>query len=114
VSGYEIHMGLTTYLEAAQPFARIFRRGGAGVNVPDGCVSGNGRIFGTYLHGLFDNAAFRTSYLNLIRREKGLPLRQWEAEHSAADPFERLADHLEQHLDMQRLLAICGLDRDRA
>ncbi|BCS54913.1 cobyric acid synthase [Geobacter sp. SVR] len=113
ISGYEIHMGRTTCLEAARPFARIFQRGKNGIDVLDGCISEDGRIVGTYLHGLFDNTPFRTSYLNLIRQEKGLPVRQQE-QPDAADPFDRLCAHMEQHLDMQRILSICGLDSGRA
>ncbi|HEX9078125.1 MAG TPA: cobyric acid synthase [Desulfuromonadaceae bacterium] len=112
VTGYEIHMGRTTHLEAPRPFSRIFRRGTSPVAVEDGSVSPDGRIFGTYLHGLFDNAPFREGYLNRIRRAKGLPLRKESGETTRPDPFERLADHLESHLDMPRLLAICGVGSD--
>ena len=55
VSGYEIHMGRTTHLGTPRPFARIFRRGEASETILDGTVSDDGRVFGTYLHGIFDN-----------------------------------------------------------
>ncbi|HEY3308744.1 MAG TPA: cobyric acid synthase [Desulfuromonadaceae bacterium] len=108
ITGYEIHMGSTTYTGPARPFARIFQRCGSEVDIEDGSVSANGRVFGTYLHGLFENAEFRDSFLNSIRAEKGLPLRQ--GEQMQYDPLDRLALHLEQHLDMAQLLDICGLD----
>jgi adenosylcobyric acid synthase len=111
LSGYEIHAGITTSIGSLQPFARISQRGATPVAVEDGAVSPDARIFGTYLHGLFDNAGFREAYLNRIRRDKGLPLRHDTREQGHGDPFEKLADHLERHLDMPLLLDICGLER---
>ncbi len=112
MTGYEIHMGVTTCLDEPRPFARIFQRGTAAVAVEDGSVSPDGRVFGTYLHGIFDNTPFREGYLNRIRAEKGMPLRHGSGETAQVDPFDRLAAHLERHLDMPQLLAICGLDND--
>jgi adenosylcobyric acid synthase len=109
MTGYEIHMGKTTHLGTPRPFARIFRRGETSVNIEDGAVSLNGRILGTYLHGLFDNARFRETYLNRIRLEKGLPLQRGSHKVPPSDPFDHLADHLEQHLDIDHLMGICGL-----
>ena len=111
LAGYEIHMGITTAVGPAHPFARIVQRGAAQAVVEDGAVSPDARIFGTYLHGIFDNAGFREAYLNRIRRDKGLPLRYDTNGHDHADPFEKLADHLERHLDLPLLLDICGLSR---
>lgn len=113
VSGYEIHMGITTCLESPRPFARIFRRGESNVAVLDGCVSNDGRVFGTYLHGLFDNSRFRETFLNTVRRDKGMPLKRGEQFKPLHDPFDALSDHMEQHLDMKQMLAICGLDNAR-
>ena len=112
MSGYEIHAGLTTLGSCAKPFSRIFQRGDTAVTVEDGAVSGDGRIFGTYLHGLFENERFLDTYLDSIRREKGLPLRQDAAKQPRLDPFDQLAEQFERHLDMPRLLAMCGLGSD--
>jgi len=109
VSGYEIHMGRTTHLETPRPFARIFRRGETYDTVEDGTVSNDGRIFGTYLHGLFDNEHFREVYLNGIRLEKGMPQRRKSHNVPIHDPFDQFAEHLQQHLDVRQLLDICGL-----
>jgi adenosylcobyric acid synthase len=108
LSGYEIHMGETILGPGVAPFARITSRSGEEVEVFDGAVTRDGRIFGSYLHGIFQNGSFRAAFLNKIRRRKGLP------ERTAAepdDPYDKLADHLEQHLDMAQLLTICGLNR---
>ena len=104
--GYEIHMGESILGGAVQPFAHIVNRSGEDVEVLDGAVTRDGRVCGTYLHGLFGNDSFRSAFLNRIRRKKGL------AEREAAvqdDPYDKLAAHLEQNLDMERLLRICGL-----
>jgi adenosylcobyric acid synthase len=106
LSGYEIHMGETMLGPQVEPFARIVIRSGEEVEVQDGAVTRDGRVFGTYLHGVFQNALFRAALLNRLRRGKGLPER---APAEADDPFDKLAAHLEAHLDMERLLAICGV-----
>jgi adenosylcobyric acid synthase len=107
VSGYEIHMGSTTLGPAAKPFAQLLRRSGSEVAVPDGAVSADARVFGTYLHGIFDNQEFRTAFLNRLRQAKGLPI--VSAESRVEDPFDLLAEHLERHLNMEKLLRICGI-----
>ncbi|HIJ87363.1 MAG TPA: cobyric acid synthase [Desulfuromonadales bacterium] len=114
ITGYEIHMGLTTLGAGIRPFSRIFLRGTSSVAVEDGAVSSDGRIFGTYLHGLFENGLFLETYLDGIRREKGLPLRRGEAKQLRYDPFDQLAEQFEKHLDLPRLLAICGLGCDNS
>lgn len=109
MSGYEIHMGKTTHFGTQRPFARIFRRGETSVTIEDGTVSNNGRIFGTYLHGIFENPRFKEVYLNRIRLEKGMSLRHGSHKMPEQDPFDHLANHLEEHLDITQLLDICGL-----
>ena len=71
--GYEIHMGETTYKghNSVRPFARITERAGEIVNVLDGCVSANGNVIGTYIHGIFDNDNFRQALLAYLRLRKG-------------------------------------------
>ena len=112
LTGYEIHMGVTTLEKGLRPFSRIFRRGNNSVSVEDGAVSHDGRVFGTYLHGLFDNGRFREIYLNSIRLEKGMPLRRGADKQPQNDPFDQLAEQFEKHLDMPRIMAICGLGSD--
>uniref|UniRef100_A0A831XE89 Cobyric acid synthase n=1 Tax=Geobacter metallireducens TaxID=28232 RepID=A0A831XE89_GEOME len=107
LEGYEIHMGETILGPSVRPFARITHRSGRQVEVLDGAVSCDGRVFGTYLHGIFDNAGFRSAFLNRLRRARGLEERP--AAEVQDDPFDLLAVHLEKHLDMDRLLALCGI-----
>ncbi|BEH11519.1 MULTISPECIES: cobyric acid synthase [Geobacter] len=107
LAGYEIHLGETILGPSVRPFARITSRSGAPVEVLDGAVSSDGRVFGTYLHGIFDNAVFRTSFLNRLRKAKGLAERR--PGQGGDDPFNLLAAHLEKHLNIDRMLELCGL-----
>ena len=107
LTGYEIHMGETILGRGAHPFARITRRSGEEVEVIDGAVSPDGRIIGTYIHGILDNHPFRTALVNRFRKEKGLEIRK-ECE-TLPDPFDRLAAHLAAYLDLPKLWEICGV-----
>ena len=106
VAGYEIHMGQTDLGPGARPFAQISQRSGSGAAIDDGAVSKDGRVFGTYLHGIFDNADFRTAFLNRLRRDKGIAEQLQMV--PIADPFDLLALHMEKHLDLDRIFEICG------
>ena len=107
LTGYEIHLGETILGRTAHPFARITKRSGEDVEVIDGAVSPDGRVFGTYLHGILDNDSFRTALVNRFRRQKGLEPRKEGAPR--VDPFDRLATHLAEHLHLEKLWEICGL-----
>jgi adenosylcobyric acid synthase len=99
--GYEIHLGETVYETGAQPFAEVTHRGVPDA-APDGAVSSSGRIFGTYVHGLFDNDGFRHSFVQAARAAVDLaPATSWA--HTAAGRegrIDRLASHLRRSLDM--------------
>ena len=103
--GYEIHMGRTTRGPAATPLLRL--RGADGSPHDDG--AGAGRVCGSYVHGLFDQPELRAAFLNGLRASAGLvPL-----ESAAASPdadIDRLADHVEAHLDVALLDRIVGLE----
>ncbi|MCC7168237.1 MAG: cobyric acid synthase [Rhodospirillales bacterium] len=90
VSGYEMHMGKTTGPDCARPMLDL-------ESGPDGAVSADGRVMGTYLHGLFGSDRYRRALLGF----GGLA---YEATVDAA--LDELAQHLERHLDLDRLLRI--------
>jgi adenosylcobyric acid synthase len=100
-TGYEIHMGETLYQNGAMPFAEILREGQSQLTA-DGAVASSGRVWGTYVHGLFDDDAFRHRFLDTARQACGLaPARSHAcvtAERQAR--IDRWADHLRQSLDM--------------
>jgi len=96
VSGYEMHMGVTRGADCARPMLDLGTH-------QDGARSTDGRIQGTYLHGLFASDGFRHAYLNRLRhRETQGPA--YEATVEAA--LDALAAHLEQSLDLDRLMEI--------
>jgi adenosylcobyric acid synthase len=100
-SGYEIHMGETLYENGAKPFAEILREGERHSNA-DGAIDSSGRVLGSYIHGLFDDDAFRHRFLHFARQSCGLaPPRSHRcvtAERQAR--IDRWAAHLRQSLDM--------------
>ena len=73
VNGYEIHMGETTLGPLALPLLRLTMRSGCTVVVGDGAIAADGRVWGTYLHGFFDNEIIRQSLLTRLRQRRGPP-----------------------------------------
>ena len=59
LEGYEIHLGETSGPDSVRPFSYAGRK-------QEGAVSANGRVYGTYLHGLFGNDSFRRQFLQSI------------------------------------------------
>ena len=104
LSGYEIHIGETHYLNGGQPFAQIGSRA-------DGCVSSNGHIFGTYLHGLFDDDAFRHAFIIAAREVHQLhpaaSFANWKQKREQS--LDRLADAVRSAVDMEAIFAWAGL-----
>ncbi len=99
VSGYEIHIGRTKGPDCARPFLHI--RDASGRPKLDGAQSSDGRIAGTYLHGLFTNNDFRTAYL------KGFGAASILAYDQSIDGvLDELADHLCAVMDVDTLLEI--------
>ncbi len=118
VEGYEIHMGVTSFLRPVDhPFELSHPDTGAAEagSSADGAVCGDGRLWGTYVHGILHNDDFRRAWLNRIRAAKGLEplpaeLRFQERREAA---FDRLAAHVRAHLDMDRLYEMIGWNKGR-
>ncbi|WP_164102473.1 cobyric acid synthase [Candidatus Laterigemmans baculatus] len=104
LTGYEIHSGRT---HSPSAWLRLSRSASGRPVVADGARSEDGRVWGCYVHGLFDNDRFRRAWLSTLGLE---PSRQPGSYRSAAEVVEasldRWADHLEAHLDLERLEAI--------
>ncbi|WP_445000887.1 cobyric acid synthase [Halomonas mongoliensis] len=98
VAGYEIHHGVSEGPALARPLCELAGR-------PDGAVSADGRVMGSYLHGLFDNAEACAALLARCGlEEKGaVDL----ATHREAE-LDRLADALEQCLDIAAIEGLLG------
>ncbi len=103
VSGYEIHHGQTHIPEALELFT-----------LPDGQVLGAGspdhRIWGTYLHGVFDADAFRRWFVNHLRARRGLPPRSGALTQYSIEPaLDRLADVVRKSLNMDKIYQLLKL-----
>ncbi|MFB5266933.1 cobyric acid synthase [Paenibacillus enshidis] len=115
VTGYEIHMGITERMEGQDDLLPLFSVSrGDGVPFDEGSAAADGRVWGTYLHGVFDNDRLRRSWLDGIRLSKGLsPLGQTFAAREAKErEFDRIADLVRAHLDMKRVYSIMGLTEE--
>lgn len=89
VTGYEIHMGVTEPGRDREAFEG------------DGRVSEDGLVFGTYMHGLFQNVQAANALLAYLHRKKGIPFEP--APVQDADPYDRLADLFEQYVAMDAI-----------
>jgi adenosylcobyric acid synthase len=103
LDGYEMHLGRTTGADCARPFTRLDGR-------PEGATSADGRVMGSYLHGLFAGDGFRHHFLSRLKQRRSSGL-SFEAEIEAA--LDGLAAHLEHTLDLDRLLALARTDVGR-
>ena len=105
IQGYEIHIGETVYAEGAQPFATL------NGSEHDGCVSSDSRIFGTYLHGIFDDDAFRHAFIAAARSSLHLApadsFENWRQRREAS--FERLGEAVRDSVDLPRIFDWVGL-----
>ena len=108
LSGYEIHMGRTEFTAPVRHPFHLTRQGENAVNIWDGALSEDGRIFGTYLHGVFDHDGFRRQFLNVLRLHRGLrPLPVQRNRHLEKErAYDRLAETVRKSLDMEKLAAI--------
>lgn len=103
IKGYEIHMGRTALGPGARPLMNIRRGGGETWNA-DGAVSPDGRVFGTYLHGIFDNDPIRRAMLKNLHGE-------FDGSHeSFAEKKEKgyalLARAVREHMDVAAIMRI--------
>ncbi|SDD12630.1 cobyric acid synthase [Ruegeria marina] len=101
VSGYEIHIGRTDGPDCARAWLEIDGR-------REGAASADGRIRGSYLHGLFSSDAFRARYLGDLGYES---LSGYE--DGVDSVLDALADHVEAHLDLDLLLEMAEPPRLR-
>ena len=97
VTGYEIHIGTTNGADCAQGWLRV-----------DGAMTGasdaSGRVKGCYLHGLFASDDFRSHYLQHLGSTAG----GVDYDVTVDRTLDRLAAHMEQHLDIEAMLGLAG------
>ncbi len=97
VAGYEIHMGRTEGPDLARPWLVVEGR-------PEGAQSADGRVRGTYLHGVFAANGFREAWL----AELGAPPSGLDYDGSIEATLDALAAHVERHLDVDALVGLAA------
>ncbi|MCZ4353883.1 cobyric acid synthase [Roseovarius aestuarii] len=95
MQGYEIHIGCSDGVDRQRPFAMVEGR-------PEGAMSGDGRVMGSYLHGMFSNDRFRAGFLDSI----GGQASSLQYADGVEDTLDALAAHLESHVDVPGLLGL--------
>lgn len=90
--GYEIHIGRTEGPDNARPFAHVDGQ-------PEGAQSSDGRVMGSYLHGMFSNDAWRGAFLNSL----GVTA-SGSYSSGVEQALDDLADHVETFLDVEGIL----------
>jgi adenosylcobyric acid synthase len=115
IEGYEIHMGVTERLAPADETPKmntLFRiRRGEGTAFEEGWGTTDGKVWGTYLHGVFDNDRFRRSWLDGLRQTQGLSALDstFTVREAKEREFDRVAEVVRAHLDMDRIYRIMGM-----
>jgi adenosylcobyric acid synthase len=126
VEGYEIHMGRTFpdeeqpletnsgearsgmtrtegFGSSFKPAFTVTQKNSASILYDDGAASGDGKIWGTYLHGIFENDEFRKHFL-AFNGWTGSNCRPYR--HFLLDQFDRLGSLIEENIDVQRIIRI--------
>ncbi|MDR2745626.1 MAG: cobyric acid synthase [Desulfovibrio sp.] len=107
VAGYEIHHGVTAPDGDIAPVPVLEDRQGRIIGWGRRGLDGGASVWGTYLHGIFDMDAFRHAFLNRLRRKAGFALLSGIV-YSIGPELDRLADTVEQCLDMKAVYSLIG------
>jgi adenosylcobyric acid synthase len=111
--GYEIHMGRSTPIGDAFPLFHIVTRDGREADFSDGLIRSNGRVWGTYIHGIFDNDGFREGFLQDLRQTVGKTVSADQPEFSFRSwkdsQYDLLAEHVRLHVDIDTIYRAIGL-----
>ena len=112
--GYEIHMGITTVREGCRSFDMLLPAvGTAGAGreestaKEDGAWKGN--VFGSYVHGLFDQGELAGRLIGLLGQKKGLAPDQIRCIDTRAfkeSQYDLLAAAMREHMDIQKIYHI--------
>lgn len=112
-SGYEIHLGETLLGEGTQSLFRLRRLGDDESRI-DGAIGNNGRVLGTYLHGLFDSAEGLALLLNHWRTlcgKKGAAIDVADSFAKREKRYDNLADHYRRSLKLDVIFRALHLQR---
>ena len=106
-AGYEIHMG-ESLRNSGVPLLEIIEKNGSSCQNPDGAKTPDGRVMGSYVHGLFESPGILKKWLSGIGLTQ-IPVPElfgWDARDR---DFDLLAKHFMDHADMEKIFAISGI-----
>jgi adenosylcobyric acid synthase len=105
INGYEIHMGRTKSEQKYDAF-RIIETSQGKSDYSDGALDDIGMIMGTYMHGVFNNDAFRQAFLNNLRRRWGLRENGNNTRNDKEREYDKLAEVIRQNINMEKIYRI--------
>ncbi len=130
VEGYEIHMGVTVRGNGVLPCFEIIShsenfpspkpspQGARDFQSLDGAMSADGLVWGTYIHGVFDQPGFRREWLNRVRGRKNLQALDMETSQAVSNrlvhAIDRWADHVGTYLNMKPIFSAIEFRKDNA
>lgn len=112
ICGYEIHMGQTRVLSRLKPAFRISARSKRPQDIEDGASSADKRIWGTYIHGLFENDLFRKSFIGALKKKRRMqsPRENFGTYLQLKDrEYDKLAALVRSSLDMHKIYGLLGI-----
>jgi adenosylcobyric acid synthase len=112
IRGYEIHQGACAGHPPRVPF-RLTRVGREEASRPEGGLDAEGRVLGTFVHGLFDGDRLRQALLANMARARGKRPPGGVPRRSAELEYDRIAAVLRRHMDVDLVYRIAGLERGR-
>jgi len=107
-TGYEIHMG-QTLLKNENSLFHVIEQNSRPCDFPDGCIGHDGRVMGTYMHGLFDQPAILKKWLSHIGATQA-KVSALTGPAARDRQYDLLASHFEAHADIAGLMALTGLE----
>ncbi len=98
LEGFEIHLGKTVLHKEGCSFLSLENGN------EEGYFGSDGQIIGTYLHHLFHNDQWRNTWLNLIRKSKGLHTKETTHIREYKDKrYDQIAARMKEHLNFELL-----------
>ncbi len=102
--GYEIHMGETHRLGNAVPLFQVVSRNGTAGERWDGCATADGRVLGTYMHGMLDSRPVLERWLSGLALNGDIQFPDTWGLTGREAAYRKLADHFSAHVDIAPIL----------
>ncbi len=113
ISGYEIHMGLIENMEGLHPFLEYFEANTIDKKYALGIYNENMNVFGTFLHGIWDNDSFRKGFLQFLgaKRDKTYLKDDSTYMEILETNIDKMAEIVKKNIDLENLLEIMNLQK---